>query len=519
MKLVKFSLIPPIVAISALFVSLCACGATQRYVSKDGSYGADVEGAKCYTTLQAAVAAAGKGDTIWVQDGFECTPKDGYAAYDANGFATISITNAASLTIRGKTGNWETGPVIRGSSELGVRCIYAPRKNPTNTNIDGLTLIGLRLEDGYVKDSNGGGLYTSDRKNIVVTNCFIANCGARYGGGAWGTYITMYQSVVSNCFVLSSGYGAGTVNLTAIDTTYIKNTGAAFYVTGNNNKTALRCKMIDNSSTGCYSNPNDSYKATVRDCVFKSNAGGGVYGKADVSNCVFISNSAEKGAGVAAYLKSSTLLPQSVVCTDCVFSNNTATSMGSVGWYGKFINCRMEHNAVTGTTGTGTRLGQGTLYGSSAYNSLIANNTSMRKGGGIYVVGACELVNCTVVSNASVNGATIDGDGAAGSTLTLVNTIFAKNSATAPDIATSATTCFFDSDGDPKLVKAGKEFAFWPKPNSPCIGTGTVLEWMSDETDARSKDLAGLPRLTDGKVNIGCYEGIAPMPGLLLLLR
>ena len=519
MKLIKFSLTPPIVAISVLFASLCACGATKRYVSKDGSYGADVAGAECYTTLQDAIKACVAGDTVWVKDGFECTPEDGVDTTDGD-TSTIRIT--VQITLRGETGNWQTGPIIRGrwdgdtlNKAVGpnaARCLYNEARS---TKVIGFRLLnGATVSGGY-----GGGMYSKE-SSVVVTNCFIANCAAGYGGGVSLKSASLYSSVVSNCYCSSQASGVYWPSKT-VDTLIIHNSGGpAWNYSGNSSTTIRRCRFIENKTSSVLGNPSNGSdtRTSVYDTDFIGNTStaaknGLVYGFVDLYGCVFTGNKGGTTGGcvTGGYIisKKTYVNTNSVTCTRCVFTNNLNTSSsGSIGYLAKFTNCRIENNE-----GGATR----PLYGCDAYNTLIAGNKSTAKGGAIYAAGEDEYVNCTIVGNESKNGPTAYVS--ANSTLTLVNTIVAKNSATAADSYTSATTCFFDSDGDPKLVKAGKEFSFWPKPKSPCIGTGTVLEWMSDETDARSKDLAGLPRLTDGKVNIGCYEGIATMPGLLLLLR
>ena len=46
-----------------------------------------------------------------------------------------------------------------------------------------------------------------------------------------------------------------------------------------------------------------------------------------------------------------------------------------------------------------------------------------------------------------------------------------------------------------------------------CFRTGMALDWMDGATDLR-----GNPRLTDGQVDIGCYQ-VGFDPGLMLLVK
>ncbi len=97
---------------AALCLAASPLLATHRYVSEDGTYGADIEGAVCYTDIQSALDACVANDTVWVKDGFVCD--SGVAENDATrGKSRIHIS-VAGVTLRGESGNWETGPILRG---------------------------------------------------------------------------------------------------------------------------------------------------------------------------------------------------------------------------------------------------------------------------------------------------------------------------------------------------------------------------------------------------------------------
>jgi len=64
---------------------------------------------------------------------------------------------------------------------------------------------------------------------------------------------------------------------------------------------------------------------------------------------------------------------------------------------------------------------------------------------------------------------------------------------------------------DPLFVNAALG-DFHLQEGSPCIDAGTNLPWMAGATD-----LDGHPRVTDGRVDLGCYEFI-PEPAVALLL-
>ena len=67
--------------------------------------------------------------------------------------------------------------------------------------------------------------------------------------------------------------------------------------------------------------------------------------------------------------------------------------------------------------------------------------------------------------------------------------------------------------GDPKFRVGANRGLGVISSNGSCFRTGIVLDWMEGATDLR-----GNPRLTDGKVDMGCYQ-VGFDPGLMLLVR
>ena len=55
--------------------------------------------------------------------------------------------------------------------------------------------------------------------------------------------------------------------------------------------------------------------------------------------------------------------------------------------------------------------------------------------------------------------------------------------------------------------------------SSPCIDKGFDFDWMSDPADphGRHLDLAGGPRIRDGRVDMGAYEHV--LKGTLLYIH
>ena len=71
---------------------------------------------------------------------------------------------------------------------------------------------------------------------------------------------------------------------------------------------------------------------------------------------------------------------------------------------------------------------------------------------------------------------------------------------------------------NPKFVKAATKCPgepYWALLySSPLRGKGTAADWMADATD-----LAGRPRLRDGKVDIGCYQCWLNLLGVKIIVR
>ncbi len=503
---------------AALCLAASPLLATHRYVSEDGTYGADIEGAVCYTDIQSALDACVANDTVWVKDGFVCD--SGVAENDATrGKSRIHIS-VAGVTLRGESGNWETGPIIRGqhddnaSNGIGpnaVRCVYS--------SADRAKIIGFRLLDGATPASQWGGCFLGSvaaSRPQRMENCLCAGGMANYGGGVSDDTITLVDCVISNCS--SIGYGNGLRGGNAYDTLFILNTGVgggAYQYAKNGSTIVSNCTFIGNSSSSggaavSVSTANGTHRFI--DCRFFDNASGTsaygpVYGYGTYTNCVFSGNSAYYGGAVASYTKSKITYTNSCTFASCVFTNNCDTiCQGAVGYFVSFTNCRIEGNGGNDN---------GPLYGCSAYNTLIANNVSKKQGGGIYAAGDNVLVNCTVVGNRSQNGATAYVP--AGGSLTLVNTILALNDATQLDNPTLATNSFLTVSGvagdgnivgdDPLLHADRTKKPLRPKMSSPCRDGGLVLPWMSDASHARSRDLDGLPLLSPaGTAPIGCFN-------------
>ena len=159
-------------------------------------------------------------------------------------------------------------------------------------------------------------------------------------------------------------------------------------------------------------------------------------------------------------------------------------------------------------------LSSGTL---AMTNVLIATNFGSDSV--IVANGKLDAVNCTIVG--AKNGCGVQAKGGA---TTIMNSILWGN-ANGGAVATGGTLdlSYCDSqDGadadahvlsaDPKLNGPAKARAFMLRRGSPCVDAGDPSMWTAGDLD-----LAGNPRLRNGKVDLGCYSFNAP--GLMLMLK
>ncbi len=210
------------------------------------------------------------------------------------------------------------------------------------------------------------------------------------------------------------------------------------------------------------------YRGTIKNCYVHSctntfrifdSEGGGAYGTL-VEDCVFENNCATHGAG----------LFEGVACRS-VFRNNYAYDDGGA----------MDH--------------------SSAYDCLIVDNYANNWGGSGAGAAGCFTTNynCTVVNNHADSGGIFSGQSV------LVNCIVADNDGTLAyedsEQHTSMINCYVDTPGFVDADNGDYRLAA----GSLCIDAG------DNSYVTTTTDLAGTPRIVNGKVDIGCYEyGAAP---------
>ena len=324
---------------SSLFAALLVCGtgfaqraqAVDWYVATNGMGQGTGGWANATNSLQGAIDACEKSNTVWVSNGVYRTG----AILNAldNNVNSNRIAIWKPVTVRSLS-NDPAQTIILGGGDAGktnaVRCVVM-------TN--GAALIGFTLSGGRTRgptaSCHGAGIYSTST-GTVISNCIMADCTANinsgsgeysYGGGAYqgtlyGCVLTngyalygggAYGAVLYNCTIVknSGGNGAGGMRLCTAYNSLIKgNTGGAIGGGGALDSTLYNCLVVNNAAEygggarfGYSSTKNYMYNCTVSGNT-SGKAGGGIapgpnYTNSVVVNSVIYSNTAPQGTNYA----------------------------------------------------------------------------------------------------------------------------------------------------------------------------------------------------------------------------
>jgi hypothetical protein len=284
------------------------------------------------------------------------------------------------------------------------------------------------------------------------------------------------RNAVLSGFSLTNGCTPSTGNA------LMQNGGGAWCET---NAVLTNCWMVRNSAVLL---GGGVYGGIVRQSTVWSNAaynGGGV-ANAAIEYCVIASNVAGYGGG-GAY--------------GC--SNRFSTIAGNRGSYGgggilggSADNCVLRGNMACGP------MGGGGACSATLRNSLVSGNVSTY-GNGPGGVGSCFAQNCTIVGNSAAQ----TGGGAGGGTLQ--NCIIYYNTVNGQDnnigqVGSTVYNCATPKPNGTGNIADEPAFMSMTQPfllaGSPCINAG------SNTYAYGSVDLDGNPRISGGRVDMGCYE-------------
>ncbi|NLF62496.1 MAG: hypothetical protein GX574_15255, partial [Lentisphaerae bacterium] len=510
------------------------------YVDDDGD-GDGSSWENALPSIQSAIDAAADGDTILVNDGI----------YDPiwtwNRPITIRSLNGADKAII--DGWWN----IYDEWWLQERCAtLADDSSGHKTILDGFT-----LQNGYA-EYGGGGAYGGTLSNCILagnkagfdgggaydcilTNCTLTGNEAGRGGGAYDCTLTnctltgnstrWYGGGACDCTLTSctltenqAERGGGVYESTLTDCTLTENT-AKYGGGGAYGGILTNCTLTGNTATsggGAYggtltdctltgnqaSNGGGVYESTLTDCTLTENTaeygGGGAYG-GTLTNCTLTGNSSETAGGGAA---------DSCELFNCTLTGNFTYDWGGGASGSTLHNCLLAGNATAGAGGAVNysfltncllidnyaRFGGG-ASDSTLRNCTLASNEAWQQGGGAY---DCALANCIIWGNTApkgenfyIKGNESDGDDGDGD----------PEPGDDAGLAYCCATPLADGQGNidlpPRFVDpANGDYRL--RAGSPCVNAGdTTLVSGDGETD-----LAGNPRIGNGAVDMGAYEGV-----------
>ncbi|MHC4314737.1 MAG: right-handed parallel beta-helix repeat-containing protein [Planctomycetota bacterium] len=314
--------------------------------------------------------------------------------------------------------------------------------------LDGFTITaGNANENKNVPRGCGGGMY-NQYGSPTVTNCIFSGNSASKGGGM---YNNNSSPTVTNCtFSGNSVYqGGGMYN-------------------NDSSPTVTNCTFSGNSSSwtgGGMRNWESS--PTVTNCMFSGNSsgwdGGGIQNASNSSsllvNCMFAGNSAANGGGGMSNWRSSPTV------ANCTFSGNSGNGFGGG-----------IHNFESGPTVT---------------NCTFSRNSASRGGGMCNRSSSSATVtNCILWGNNASSGTQIYNDGTSSVTVSYSDVQGGWPS----EGNINSKPLFVDQAiGDYHLLTG-----------SPCIDAGD----NSAVPPSVVTDLDGNPRIIDGTVDMGAYEGL-----------
>jgi len=399
--------------------------------------------------------------------------------------------------------------------------------NVDNTAIfDGMVISnGNANGDGSVtRNVYGGGFFVNGG---LIQNCDIINNNAKFnGGGAYisnnGTfdkcYCTSNTAHDGACFSLSNG---GTVSNTNIANNTATCTGGG--IETESGGTILNCNIENNTSNGTSTQ-------------FPFSEGGGINASGPnclISGCTILNNTCTSSQGNS--YGGGIMCSFGVKVTNCTISGNNCSygNGGGLMMYNSTIeNCTIRNNSANNGGGLSTQ------FANNIINCLINNNTSKSDGGGIYVDGTgTNITNATIANNLSNTSSTsariqLYVYSSAPGSCNVTNTILtgAQNNGN-PVVKTSVPGTF--SVNLPYCASDGNEIynissAGFKKLTS-FAGTSTNTMQLTEINNADwslastsymvnngnadttglnipTTDLAGLPRISLKRIDIGAYE-------------
>jgi parallel beta-helix repeat protein len=274
----------------------------------------------------------------------------------------------------------------------------------------------------------------------------------------------------------------------------------------NGNPTIINCTISGNNGGGMF---NDTGSPTLTNCTISGNNGGGMYnenGNPTITNCTFTKNrTVYSGGGMRNIDHSSPAL------SACVFRANSTGIYGG-GMYNHSNSNPTVINCIFSTNSSGFYGGGICNYNKSSpilINCTLSCNSAGSMGGGMYNTDECSptLTNCILWGNRDPDGMVESAQIYSGVPLvnycciqgltTIIGGIgnincdplYVRNPGPGPDGALGTV----DDDFGDLHLRCG----------SPCLNAGT----NDIAPPLPLTDLEGNPRIINGAVDMGAYEG------------
>jgi hypothetical protein len=500
-----------------LFLTV-ALNAKVIYVKKDAAGQNDGSSwADAFQELKAALPTAQFGDEIWVAKG----------EYRSLVVGDSSFTLVSGVRLLGGFAGWETQAeqrdwaanetVLTGKAAIlpAPNVIYCSGTAP-GTLIDGFTIrdgsarppfFFMECEPWELGRRNcfGGGLflYSGDPAAptwLTVSNCRFEGNNAYYGGGlAANFHLGGGGLTVKNCFFRNDANIGGGMHLEISNNLPPVPILVDSCVFQGNNASHVAAAVARGSA--------NNVDITFSNCVFRANTanmGGGAMsaGKTMVKQCVFEDNRALHFAGGGGALGGGPLKVES-----CLFKNNSASNGGAIS------GGRLE---ITGSVFVNNRAikeaGAIRIFGENyLVNNIFIGNFAGTEGGALFHLNAQSdtIVNCIFIGNRAGQSGDWMNQPFIGNIFIDHSYVDAPNcSALVPDPSQPSTfvlSCgehMFFADTAPMLRDtAAGDYGLLPC--SPLVNAGSNA-WA--ERFCGQTDMAGVPRISEGKVDIGAFE-------------
>ena len=523
----------------------CAVTVPSTYDESTGEWIGDV------VALTNALKTIGTWNTLYLEKGvydvsFMTNAPMSVSTYQGNSLLHLNV----GVSLIGKTGNRDD-VIIKGSGK------YRLLAHANGATIKNITFTGGHAEGG--KYSIGGAIYPTGSA-IDITNCaFLFNSSALHGGAVGGHATNRTGDRFHNCYfygnsTLGSGYGGAGAGGQFYNCVIVSNrcNYAYGYGGGLSGATVVSgCTIISNVCA--YAGGGLENCSGVTGCTIAYNAaygphnarGGGAHRCGTITNCIIKGNAASGfGAGLT-----------DTSAVECTFLPEIGAHCSSdVSPTNRYYRCDFSGSAVSGAeiidscrihhVSNVNDVADNVVYGSRQYNvtypisdcRYLRNTqidncwiTNTSNHALFYTGGKTSLLaeNCTIVDNTLTY--TLRGySNGRECTATFVNTALCNNRrySIPTDLSgyesprTSLTNCMLGvsvltqhedfanvntrimgEDWKPRFVGEG-EVPYEPKYSSPLRGWGLLLDWMTED----ATDLAGNPRVREGKVDIGCYQ-------------